>query len=304
MTDKTLLLNFQLGNAKLAKDTAILSLPAGHTCPFAKDCRSCTDRVTGKVKDGPHTQFRCYATGAECLFPNIRKSRWDNFELIKQAGTAIGMASLIERSLVGKKKIKLVRFHQSGDFFSQAYFDAWLMVAQQHPEWIVYGYTKALPYWVKRLHVIPSNMKLVASRGGTHDHFIEMFGLRSARVVLSEREARRKWKLEIDQDDTHVWKYDKDFAIVIHGTQPAGSKAGKAWYKIFKYGKGGYKADYFGHYDKSQRRENGRNARLARIARAKAIAVPVIRVNGVEIKPNDLAGFHKVMQKAVYEKHA
>lgn len=269
-------LNFTLGNAKLSRDTAILSLPAGHTCPFAKDCRSCADRVTGKIKDGPHTQFRCYATGAECLFPNIRKSRWNNFEMIQQAKTAIGMANLIEQSLVIKRKIKLVRFHQSGDFFSQAYFDAWLMVAQQHPEWIFYGYTKALPYWVKRLHVIPPNFKLVASRGGTHDHFIEMFSLRSARVVLSEREARRKWKLPIDHDDTHVWKYDGDFAIVIHGTQPKGSKAGKAWYKIAKHGKGGYKADYFGHQDKAKHLAYERKARAER---KKALVVPAVTVS-------------------------
>ena len=255
-------LNFQHGNAKLERDTAILSLPAGHTCPFAKDCRSCTHRETGKITDGQHTKFRCYATTAEAMFPNIRASRWSNLELLKSAGSVIGMANLIEQSLAGKKKIKLVRFHQSGDFYTQAYFDAWLTVAKWHPELTFYGYTKALPFWVKRLREVSSNMKLVASRGGTHDHFIEMFGLRSARVVMSEREAKRKWKLEIDHDDTHVWKYDKDFAILIHGTQPAGSKAGKAWAKVMKFGKGGYKADYFAHTKN----------------KGKAVTVPVVQV--------------------------
>ena len=269
MTDKKHLLNFQHGNAKLNRDTAILSLPAGHTCPFAKTCRSSCNRVTGKITDGPHAEIRCYATGAECLFPLIRKSRWDNFELLKSAGTAIGMANLIEQSLAGKKKIKLVRFHQSGDFFNQAYFDAWFMVAQQHPELIFYGYTKALPFWAKRMHAVPANMKLVASRGGTHYYLIEMFGLRSVRVVFSEREARRKWKLEIDHDDCHVWKYDKDFAILIHGTQPAGSLAGKAWYKLCKVQKvGGYKSDYFKHYE-----SNGHGGK-----QKKAVLVPAVTV--------------------------
>ncbi len=270
MTDR---LNFTLGNAKLKRDTAILSLPAGWSCPFAMECKSCADRLTGKIKDGPHAKIRCYATGAECLFPNIRRFRWNNFEAIQRAKTVIGMAELIERSLLIKRKIKLVRFHQSGDFFSQAYFDAWLLVAQQHPEWIVYGYTKALPYWIKRLGSIPANFKLVASRGGTHDFLIEMFGLRSARVVLSEREARRKWHLPIDHDDTHVWKYDKDFAILIHGTQPPGSKAGKAWYRISKHGKGGYKSDYFAHYDKGKKTWKPAPKKKAR-------AIPVIRVCG------------------------
>jgi len=88
-------------------------------------------------------------------------------------------------------------------------------------------------------------MKLVASRGGTHDHLIESHKLRSARVVYSEREAKRKWKLKIDHDDSLVWNYDKDFAILLHGTMPAGSKAMKAVMKLRKKGVGGYKSDYF-----------------------------------------------------------
>ncbi len=193
------------------------------------------------------------------------------------------MANLIEQALIVKRKIKLVRFHQSGDFFSQAYFDAWLMVAINHPEWIVYGYTKALPYWVKRLHSIPPNFKLVASRGGTHDYLIEMFGLRSVRVVLSEREAKRKCKLPIDHDDTHVWKHNGDFAIVIHGTQPAGSKAGKAWYKIARHGKGGYNADYFKHKDKAKQLEYERKARLARKMQ-QSLASAAIKISPKQVR--------------------
>jgi hypothetical protein len=268
-------LNFQLGNAKLKKDTCIFSIPAGHTCKFAKDCRSCADKVTGKIKDGPDTKFRCYATGAECLFPNIRKSRWDNFELLKQAKTAIGMAKLIEDALLTKKNIKLVRFHQSGDFWSQSYFDAWLMVAQQHPEWIFYGYSKALTYWVKRLSLIPSNFKIVASRGGTHDYLIDIFGLRSVRVVFSEREAKRKWHLELDHDDTHCWKGNKDFAVLLHGQQPKNSIAAKKWYHIMHFGQGGYKSDYFGHYSKTQRRENEKLLR----EKSKSIIIPIVSVS-------------------------
>ena len=267
-------LTFSLGNAKLHRDTAVFSIPAGHSCKFAKDCRSCAHRITGKIQDGPYTQFRCYATGAECLFPNIRKSRWHNFETLKNAKTTIGMANLIEQGIINRKKIKLVRFHQSGDFWSQDYFDAWLIVAQQHSELTFYGYTKALPYWIKRLSEIPSNFKLVASRGGTHDYLIEMFGLRSARVVFSEREARRKWHLPIDHDDTHVWKHNGDFAILLHGQQPKGSKAGKAWYKIVKYGRGGYKSDYFAHYEKKKKTWRKPPAKI----------VPVIRVKGEVIK--------------------
>ncbi len=262
MTDK---LKFGIGNAKLGKSTAILSLPAGHSCPFAKDCRSCAHRVTGKITDGPHTQFRCYAANSEALFRNVREGRWANFEAIKAAKDSFTIADLIERSLPRRGgKTRLIRFHQSGDFFSQAYFDAWLLVARRNPRLIFYGYTKALPFWVKRLKVIPSNFHLVASVGGTHDYLIGKHGLRCARVVYSER-AAKVLGLPIDHDDTHVWNYKGDFAILIHGTQPAGSEAAKAWYKIFKKGNGGYKAKYFAHYTKKgmkSKRINGKHVHV------------------------------------------
>jgi hypothetical protein len=62
--------------------------------------------------------------------------------------------------------------------------------------------------------------------------------LRSARVVFSE-DAAKKWELEIDHDDSHAMKHGNDFALLIHGTQPAGTEASKAWTRIKAAG-GGY----------------------------------------------------------------
>ena len=272
------------------KDTAIFNIPAGHTCLFAKLCRSNANRETGKITDGPHTEFRCYATLPENLFKNVRESRWRNFELLKQAKTVIGMANLIESSIIGKENIKLVRMHSSGDFFSQSYFDAWLLFAQQHSELTVYGYTKALPFWIKRLNSIPANMKLVASRGGTHDVLIDALGLRSVKVVFSEEEAK-KLGLELDHDDCLCWKGTGDFGILLHSTQPAGSEAGRAWYKISKQGPGGYKSDYFHHYEKSGKGK-----------KKKTIAVPVVTVKPVGkrlVNPNPRAGKITITTKAL-----
>lgn len=290
-------LNFGVGNAKLDKGTVILSLPAGHSCPFAKDCRSSADRITGKITDGPHTQFRCYAANSEALFRNVRDGRWRNFELIKACnGNVLQMAALIDASIPRRNgKTSLVRFHQSGDFFSQAYFDAWLLVARQNPGLVFYGYTKALGFWVKRLGDIPVNFHLVASRGGSQDALIEQHGLRSARVVFSEYQAR-KLKLPIDHDDTHVWKYNGDFAILIHGTQPAGSEAGKAWYKIFKHGKGGYKSGYFDHYKKQGK------VREKTVDGKKIHVKPSVTIGGVQISADALAKSASILKRIVYGK--
>src|SRR5262245_1373686 len=62
------LLKFGQGNAKLPPWVTTFSLPAGWSCPFAKDCRSFADRDTGKVTDGPHTAFRCYKASEEARF--------------------------------------------------------------------------------------------------------------------------------------------------------------------------------------------------------------------------------------------
>jgi hypothetical protein len=86
--------------------------------------------------------------------------------------------------------------------------------------------------------VVFNNFILTASVGGKHDHLIENLGLRTAEVVFSEEEAKQKG-LEIDHTDEHAAQPGGSFALLIHGTQPAGSEAGKAWYKIRK-AKGGY----------------------------------------------------------------
>ena len=69
---KSNLLKFGEPNAKLKKLAKKLrlklktfSLPSGWTCPGAKDCHSRADRDTGKIKDGKHTEFRCFQASAE-----------------------------------------------------------------------------------------------------------------------------------------------------------------------------------------------------------------------------------------------
>ena len=234
-------LSFQKGNAKLGKRTAILSLPAGHTCPGAKLCRSMADRSTGEIIDGKDCEFRCYATGPEAMFKGVRESRWGNYELLKAQGTSNAMSSLIMTSL--PKNVDLVRIHQSGDFFSELYFKAWLLSAAALPDLTFYGYTKMIPYLEKYKDKLPANLKLVASLGGKYDDLLTPQMI-SAKVVFSEQEAEQLG-LELDHDDTHAWKEPrKNFGILLHAGQPAGSRASLAW-QIIKKKQGGYRSDYF-----------------------------------------------------------
>ena len=226
------------GNRKIYS----LDLLSGWSCPHAKDCLSkaiVQDNGKRKIKDGKDTQFRCFSASQEVQYTNVYNSRKHNFDLLRNLHFE-DMVELINGSL--PKNAGIVRIHVAGDFFSQQYLDAWYIVALRNPKILFYAYTKSLRFWVGGVTEMPTlhNFVLTASYGGRDDHMIDQFSLRSAKVVFSEAEAE-ELGLAIDHDDSHAAKptlRDDSFALLIHGTQPAGSQASTALKKL--KGKGSY----------------------------------------------------------------
>lgn len=228
------LLKFSIPNAKI--DHPSFSLPAGHTCKYAKDCKSCADRETGAITDNPESKFRCFAASQENYQPNTRKMRWHNYDLLKSQRNVTDMVTLIDTSFrkafSTKKKgifkpVSALRLHVGGDFFNHTYFAAWMEMARKYPDMTIYAYTKALPFWQKYKNVMPANFVLTASEGGTHDYLIDVENFKSSQVVFSPANAEAKG-LEIDHDDSHAAFGDKSFATLLHGQQPPKSDASKA----------------------------------------------------------------------------
>ena len=205
-------------------------LLSGHTCPYAKICFSTViEDKTGKrtIKDGKHTQFRCFSASQEVMFKNAYNLRAGNTEKLR-GKTADQMYELLGEFL--PQNAGIVRLHVGGDFFNAEYFQAWCRVAFVNPDVLFYAYTKSLPYWVDNQALVPANLILTASRGGRRDDLILTHGLREAVVVFSEQEAIDKG-LEIDHTDEHAANPDtknNSFALLIHGTQPEGSAASDA----------------------------------------------------------------------------
>ena len=222
---------------KLGKKLVTFSLPSGWTCPAAKDCLSKADRQTGKITDGPHTEFRCFQASAEAVYPSLREMVWHNFDAINATlkNGVDALADLICESL--PKKFDVVRVHVGGDYFSKKYLEAWIEVAKRNPEKLFYSYSKSLHFF--KQYALPENLVLTASRGGKYDELIDLHGWKEAVVVYSEEEAAAKG-LEIDHDDSHAAFGAKSFALLLHGTQPKGSEASKALQVLRKAGKGGY----------------------------------------------------------------
>jgi hypothetical protein len=139
------------------------------------------------------------------------------------------MKDLIMASLDAQPHRDLVRIHESGDFWHEHYMKAWMLVAKEHPQVKFYAYTKSLQMWYHLQDDINSNFYLTASYGGNEDFMIEKFPevyKRIAYVVYTEQEAADRG-LEIDHDDSHCFG-DKPFALLVHGSQPAGSDASAA----------------------------------------------------------------------------
>ena len=219
------------------------SVLSGHTCPYAKECHSQVDlQANGhrKIKDGPHTKFRCFSASQEAQFTNVYNSRKSNGAIIELAAKDYKQAAKEIRKAI-PKATQIVRIHVGGDFKTQAYFDAWITVAKLCPSIHFYAYTKSLPFWIARIEVLKriKNFVLTASRGGHKDKLIKECGLREAVVVYSEEQAA-ELGLEIDHDDSHAASRGENFALLIHGSQPKGSEASKALQQLKKQGWTGY----------------------------------------------------------------
>ena len=206
-----------------------LDLLSGHSCPFATQClsKAIVDGAKRHIHDGKYMLFRCFSASQEVQYPALYDRRKHNFDMLKACACTGDIVDLIESSM--PEDLGICRLHVGGEFFSQRYFDAWEIVAENNPSKLFYAYTKSLPYVIKNFWHI-DNFVLTASRGGRRDDLIQEYGLRESVVVYSEQEAELLG-LEIDHDDSHAARpslRDQSFALLIHGTQAKGSEANEA----------------------------------------------------------------------------
>ena len=124
----------KLGNSKLPNYVAVFDLPAGPpkeggTC---LNCATCWET--------------CYARKAQRMYPQTRRWRDTNRDLMEQALPEL--FHLIFEQIQYDPKIQIVRIHSSGDFMSNQYIDywAWLVktMKELRPEVQFYTYTKVL----------------------------------------------------------------------------------------------------------------------------------------------------------------
>ena len=227
-----MILKMSKGNAKLSKDTLILSISAGITCPGSNNCKAWVTLKDDKrvLNRGNESLFTCFAASEELRYPNVFKSRKYNYDLINSyvlKNDLKGLTDLINRSIQSNRKnITKVRIHESGDFYNRLYLEAWKNVAELNKDLIFYCYSKSLLFFPTN-RSIPNNFYMTASYGSKYDYLIDRgYFKRFSKVIFSEDEAK-KLNLQIDKNDSLCFE-NKPFALLLHGMQEKGSKAGEA----------------------------------------------------------------------------
>jgi hypothetical protein len=182
------------GNSKLVKtakkfDVKInnFSIPAGNdkksgkiTCPFAGSC----------IK-------LCYAKKGAYRWGNVERALTRRYESSKETNFVDRITW--ELSRIKKNKQVYIRIHDSGDFYSPAYFNKWVEIAIQNRDVRFYAYTKSHSFI--RSKFIPYNMDLIFSLGSTNDELIDQETERHSKIFYSAEEM-------IDQGYTDASEYD------------------------------------------------------------------------------------------------
>ena len=131
------------GNAKVKAN--IFNLPSKTTCLQGLECHK-----------------YCYAGKAEVQYPAVLPSRERNLESSK---TNEFMCEVID--LLKRRKNKLVRIHESGDFYSKNYISRWFTIASELTDYVFYAYTKRTDLFTRDvLSLKPKNFGLLYSVDG------------------------------------------------------------------------------------------------------------------------------------------
>jgi hypothetical protein len=181
------------GNAKLKKSNIYtFGIPAGSTCPGKGTCA-----------------IGCYAQAGFFNMPVVKNAQQSRLELTKHHAFIETLSAEIK-----KRKVKTLRIHDSGDFYSLKYLNQWLEIIQANPQVNFYAYTKMVPFFQGRM--LPKNFKVIFSYGGKFDHLIKPLAESHSKVFGSLSELKKHGYANASHDDTVAIKQQK-IGLIFHG---------------------------------------------------------------------------------------
>lgn len=156
----------------------------------------------------------CYARQGRYLMPAVSAARKHNLGAALEAGPSLAVGLL--EDLRKTRSITHVRLHDSGDFFSAAYLDAWRVAAADRPDIVFYGYSKSIPLLANA--ELPPNLRIVQSLGGVWDHLVDRTRPHS-RVFADDAELRSVGYSDGSATDLLAIDRELRIGLVYHGTR-------------------------------------------------------------------------------------
>ena len=201
-------LKWTMGNAKLVKTSgeayrvlgfgipADMSFDGGNTCPGANACRGV-----------------CYAKQGRYIMAGVKNARLHNFNASRSDMFVLDATKDLNRLV---KRYNVVRLHDSGDFYSQEYLNAWKLIADTFPEVIFYAYTKSLHLDIESNK--PANLRIVQSLGGKYDAKINMT-LPHSRIFSTDADRIAAGYIDGNVSDIPAIEGEINIGLVYHGVR-------------------------------------------------------------------------------------
>jgi hypothetical protein len=191
-------------NSKLAKISGLKTynwgIPAYKSASGFKTCPNAAACVAG-----------CYAKAGAYTFSNVAKVFEKRLAFSQSDGFVDGINAEIVR-----RKVKRVRIHDSGDFYSQAYLNKWIAICWTNPTVQFYAYTKMVKMLKSTL--LPDNLTIIYSQGGTQDKLIDVNTDRHNRVFPTFELLTKAGYVDASKDDAVAAAGESNrIGIVYHG---------------------------------------------------------------------------------------
>jgi len=186
------------GNGKLKADgIASFNIPPVSTCPARGAC-----------------QKFCYATQGQQWMASGYKRRVAGFK----ATLDTDFVTVMTAELISER-VKTLRIHDSGDFYSPEYLLKWAEIARRLPNVQFYAYTKQVILLKRLASQLPENLKLIQSLGGKLDHLIDR-SLPHARIFATLDELQSAGYADASESDKPAATRGVNLiGLVIHGNK-------------------------------------------------------------------------------------
>lgn len=197
-------------NEKLAKTSGVgfynvvgFGLPADHTftdanlvqrntCPGASACKAV-----------------CFAKQGRYIMRNVKAARAHNLALSQDDS----FTAFVIGDLARMRSVNTVRIHDSGDFYSQEYFDKWAIIARALPHLTFYAYTKSLTL---DFTGAPANLRITQSLGGKYDAHVNLDAPHS-RIFSTHEDRERAGYIDGNVSDAPAIQGLVQIGLVYHG---------------------------------------------------------------------------------------